>query len=322
MATDNFQSRKFLLTFNNPAEYKLTHEEMIRRVQLSNPDYFCLADEVATTGTPHTHLFIYSRSPIRFSTLKNRFPTAHIDKANGTVAENRDYIRKEGKWAGSSKSETNLIDTFEEYGEVPKPCNESNPDMAELIAEIEEGKLTYDIIKTHPKYAFRIKEVDAIRQMILSDVYSKKCRNIEVVYVFGKSGTGKTRGIFKKHHPINICRITSYGKNGGVNFDHYCGHPVVVFEEFASQVPIEEMLNYLDIYPIMLPARYNDKVACYTTVYITSNLPLDKQYVSIQVEKPETWKAFLRRINKVVEYTDKGKYTTTTLNRRKVIKND
>lgn len=322
MATDNFQSRKFLLTFNNPLEYKMTHDEMIRRVQLSNPDYFCLVDEVATTGTPHTHLFIYSRSPIRFSTLKNRFPTAHIDKANGTVAENRDYIRKEGKWATSSKSETNLIDTFEEYGDIPKPCNESNPDMAELIAEIEEGKSTYDIVKAHPKYAFRIKDVDAIRQMILSTIYSEKKRNVEVIYIYGKSGTGKTRGIFKKHHPVDICRITSYKKNNSICFDHYCGQPVIVFEEFASQVPIEDMLNYLDIYPIMLPARYNDKVACYTKVYITSNLSLYQQYVSVQADKPETWKAFLRRINKIVEYTDKGKYTTTVINKRRVIKDD
>lgn len=53
-------------------------------------------DEIATTGTKHMHIFIYSKSPIRFSTLKNRFPVAHIDKANGSVMENRDYLRKEG----------------------------------------------------------------------------------------------------------------------------------------------------------------------------------------------------------------------------------
>ena len=34
------------------------------------------------------------------------------------------------------------------------------------------------------------------------------------------------------------------------------------------------MLNYLDIYPLYLPARYTDRVACYHHVYITSNAPL------------------------------------------------
>ena len=66
------------------------------------------------------------------------------------------------------------------------------------------------------------------------------------------------------------------------------------------------MLSYLDIYPVYLPARYSDRVACYDTVYITSNLPLEQQYVIEQTDRPETWKAFLRRIHTVVEYRADG----------------
>ena len=110
MGSTNLQSRKWLLTVNNPLDYSLNHAEIKNILHLFNPDYFCLVDEIATTGTRHTHIFIYSKSPIRFSTLKNRFPVAHIDKANGSVIENRDYLRKEGKWQGSDKEQTNLID--------------------------------------------------------------------------------------------------------------------------------------------------------------------------------------------------------------------
>jgi len=92
----------------------------------------------------------------------------------------------------------------------------------------------------------------------------------------------------------------------GVFFDGYSGQDVLVFEEYNSQIPIEEMLNYLDIYPLNLPARYNDKVACFTAAYITSNIPLHFQHKEIQTNRPETWKAFLRRIHKVVEYTPFG----------------
>lgn len=124
-------------------------------------------DEIATIGTKHMHIFIYSKSPILFSTLKNRFPVAHIDKANGSVTENRDYLRKEGKWQGSDKEQTTLIDTFEEVGDVPKPVDENSPDMSALIEEIENGLDTYEIIKLHSKYAFRIKEIDTLRQTVL-----------------------------------------------------------------------------------------------------------------------------------------------------------
>ena len=167
MGSTNLQSRKWLLTVNNPLDYGLNHAEIKNILHLFNPDYFCLVDEIATTGTRHTHIFIYSKSPIRFSTLKNRFPVAHIDKANGSVTENRDYLRKEGKWQGSDKEQTNLIDTFEEVGDVPKPVDENSPDMSALIEEIENGLDTYEIIKLHPKYAFRIKEIDTLRQIVL-----------------------------------------------------------------------------------------------------------------------------------------------------------
>ena len=99
----NPQSRKWMLTINNPQDCGLDHSGMQSLLNLFCPDYFCLADETATTGTFHTHIFIYSKSPIRFSTLKNRFPTAHIEKALGSAKDNRDYIRKEGRTARNPK---------------------------------------------------------------------------------------------------------------------------------------------------------------------------------------------------------------------------
>ena len=66
------------------------------------------------------------------------------------------------------------------------------------------------------------------------------------------------------------------------------------------------MLNYLDIYPLTLPARYTDRVACYTTVYITSNVPLSEQYMDIQRYQLETWRAFLRRVQNIIEYLPDG----------------
>ena len=84
-------------------------------------------------------------------------------------------------------------------------------------------------------------------------------------------------------------------------FDAYHGQTVIVFEEFDSQIPVQQMLTYLDRYPVELPARYYSRTACYTTVYLLSNLPLESQYLDVQRSKPEIWKAFLRRI-KIVKH--------------------
>lgn len=105
---NNSQSRKWTLTINNPKTVGLSHEVIVEKLKLFCPRYYCLADEIATTGTPHTHIFLLADSPIRFSTLKGRFPLAHIEKALGSAQENRAYIRKEGKWANSDKAETSI----------------------------------------------------------------------------------------------------------------------------------------------------------------------------------------------------------------------
>ena len=306
MFAKGYQSRKFLLTINNPESAGMTHEEIIDRAQKFNPDYFCLADEIGASGTYHTHLYLYSHSPMRFETLKKRFPTAHIDKAAGSSQSNRDYIRKEGKWADTDKADTRVEGTFKEFGTIPDESEEKSPKMAQLMKYIEDGLTNVEILQIDPSYGFKIREMDQLRQQLLNDRYIRENRKVNVHYIYGDSGTGKTRSIYEKYPATDICRITSYPPRGNVLFDSYKGQPVLVFEEFHSQISISDMLNYLDIYPVMLPARYYDRVACYTTVYITSNIPLEEQYPDIQKCKLETWNAFLRRIHTVTEFRKGG----------------
>lgn len=303
--TNNIQSRKWQLTINNPANCGMDHAAIIERLQLFRPAYFCMADEIATTGTYHTHAYVYSHSPMRFGTFRNRFPTAHIEKANGTSKENRDYIRKEGKWAVTAKVETCVPDTFMEFGELPSEAEENAPKMFQLLEDVKDGFTTQEIIRNNPAFAFKGRDIDQLRETLLAEQFENANRDVEVYYLFGESGTGKTYGIYERHAASDICRITDYPK-AGVRFDAYHGQSVLVFEEFHSQIPINAMLNYLDIYPLKLPARYSDRTACYTTVYITSNIPLEQQYPDIQRSKMETWRAFLRRITKVYEYHKGG----------------
>lgn len=300
------QSRKWTLTINNPAVCDLDHSRIVELLQLFKPDYFCLADEIATTGTYHTHIYLYSKSPMRFRTIKRRFPTAHIEKAAGSAQENRDYIRKEGKWEATAKVETRVADSFFEFGERPTPAEENAPRMFQLLQDVTDGFTTTEIIKSNPGFAFKARDIDFLRENLTSEVYRTENRDVKVHYLYGATGTGKTRGIFEKHPAADICRITDYDGKAGIRFDGYHGQAVLVFEEFRSQVPISSMLNYLDIYPLMLPARYNDRVACYTTVYITSNVSLEEQYTDVQLSQKETWQAFLRRISTVTEYRKDG----------------
>ena len=169
MSENNSQSRKWLLTINNPQDSGMTHAEIIDRAQKFNPDYFCMADEIGASGTYHTHIYLYSSSPMRFGTVKRRFPTAHIDKANGTSKENRDYIRKEGKWADTAKAETRVEGTFCEFGTLPTEAQEKSPRMAQLMQDVTDGFTTKEIRQNNPNFAFNIRDIDALREKLNFD---------------------------------------------------------------------------------------------------------------------------------------------------------
>ena len=150
---DNSQSRKYQLTINNPKEYGFTRDIIMETLTALSLDYFCISDEIASTGTPHTHIFLYSQAPIRFYTIRKKFPVAHIEKAYGTVQENRDYVHKSGNWTDTDKAETVVEGSFYEWGDIPSEQMEKTPKMAMLIEAIKNGDSTVEIIEKNPLLA-------------------------------------------------------------------------------------------------------------------------------------------------------------------------
>lgn len=301
----NSQNRKWLLTINNPKEKEMTHEQIkIILSKFKAVKYWCMCDEIGgKQNTYHTHLFIKGDTPIKFNTVKNKFPTAHIDYCRGTNQENRDYIRKEGKYKGTDKEETNLKDTFEESGECPGEHQGKRNDYSLLYDCIKEGMSNFDILEMNANYMVDLDKIEYCRQIVKEEEFKNKIRELEVEYRFGHTGTGKSRTIIEHYGFENVFRITDQKHP----FDTYAGQDVIVFEEFySSNFRISEMLNYLDIYPLVLPCRYRNKIACYTKVFINSNIPLEKQYTEVQKNSRETWLAFLRRINCVKEFNEQG----------------
>ena len=119
MAAGDPQSKKWQLTINNPQDCGLDRGRLLDILNQFSLDYFALCDEVGANGTPHTHIFLYAHSNLRFSTIKNRLPVAHVEKALGSAWQNRDYIAKSGKWANTNKAETSVEGSFFEWGTLP-----------------------------------------------------------------------------------------------------------------------------------------------------------------------------------------------------------
>lgn len=300
----NDRSRKWLLTINNPKEHGFSHEQIkITLSKIKNLTYWCMCDEIGQNNTYHTHLFVYRINQMRFTQIKKLFPSAHIDYCRGTTQDNRNYIRKEGNYANSLKAETNLKDTFEEFGDCPEERQGARNDLIELYDMIKDGMSDYEILEVNPNYMKRLDTIERTRQVVKFKEFEEKFRDMHVEYRYGASGTGKSKSIVDMYGYRNVYRVTD-NKNP---FDSYAGQDVIVFEEFySSNWRISDMLNLLDGYPIKLPCRYNNKQACYTKVFINTNIPLDKQYSEIQKNSVDTWKAFLRRISCVKKFDSEG----------------
>ena len=297
------QGRKWNITINNPDNDGFTRERIKEILQsLKSVVYWCICNEIGAEGqTPHAHLYIHCSSAVRFSTLKNLFPTAHLERAGGTAQENKDYIAKTGKWADTEKADTNVEGSFEEWGEIPLERGGKWNVEAAILDRIQDGATNAEILLEFG-YLRGLRDVENARQTIRHEEYRNKWRDLEIVYIWGDTGTGKTRSVMDEHGYSNVYAVNNYK----YPFDGYFGENVMLFDEFDSSIRIQDMNNYLDGYPIALPARYSNKQACYEKVFIISNLDLLEQYKSVQINEPKVWRAFLRRIQKVIRFYADG----------------
>lgn len=278
----------YLNAYNNVDEFKQYCEK------IKDLRYFIFQVEKGSNKeTVHIHLMLDFPPKKRktFNFIKNLFPLAHIEEKKGTKEELRDYCSKEdtrlcgpyswGKWVSQGQRE----------------------DISKIVDLVKEGFSNYQLIEEGFKSQVLLNsnKIDNIRQIFLEEKFKKEFRNLEVTYIWGSPGSGKSRYVMETYGFENVYRITNYGKN---MFDGYNGQDVIVFEEFRSQPSIVEMLNFLDGYPLMLPCRFKDKVACYTKVYIISNIPFESQYKSYQYGEKTTFKALARRISKIINFDD------------------
>lgn len=253
-----------------------------------------MADEKGSTF--HTHIFVCFRSRVRFSMVKKYFPEGHIEPVKGTISQNVSYIKKTGKWADTDKGETTIEGSFEEFGQQPPDSRGKRNDMSELYQMVSDGMTNAEILAINQDYILNIDKLDKLRTIILTEHYKHTRRlDLKVIYISGVTGTNKTRSVLDRHGDANVYRVVDYQHP----FDSYNCQPIICFDEFRSSIRLKDMLNYCDIYPIELPARYANRYACYNTVYIISNWALEKQYSELQKEDKESRDAFLRRIHEV-----------------------
>ena len=300
-------SRGWVFTVNNPKQTEQEFYDYLRT--LNNLMYFTFQRECGESGTEHFQGYIEFESPKKFSTMRNALSEksigvqAHIEMRNGTKKDAHDYAKKIGKYA--DKADTKIGQSYE-YGEISLVEERGKrTDLYAIIQLLEEGATLDEIRVNFPtQYLMYKRKISEYYQDIQESKMRGTRRNVEVYYIYGKTGTGKTSYVLNKYGDRNVYIMSDYpvGYSDKEKFDGYNGEDVILFDEFRSDIPLKRMLRYLDVYYTELPSRYNYKVACYTKVYIVSNWSFNRQYPNIQQEHPEDWQAFCRRINTIYDF--------------------
>ena len=284
------RSRGWFLTLWNTSEDRV--RELRARFDTDDKCEYavCGRETTPNTGKPHLHVLAYYTNAISMRGLKSRIAFSkgegRLEPQRGTHLQASDYCEKDG-------------DIAFVVGEIP--TGENTPRSAwDLILDMVEAEATdTQIMRAYPaQYARCYGGIGNMRMTHLADGLNTY-HPVTVTYLWGGTGTGKTRSVLDGmvEHPRDVFRVTDYTHP----FDNYRGQKVIMFEEFRSSLPIEQMLNYLDCRRMELPCRYANKVSGWDTIYMVTNIPLEDQYRAVQDRYPETWEALLRRIHHTIK---------------------
>lgn len=202
-----------------------------------------------------------------------------------------DELGIDGPNYGNEYEELRLI------GKLPKNGKDNKTSVwDDILQDIEDGLTDLELMRKYPAHA--VKGLTAIaRYRLVLERNRAKWRNVEITYISGTTGDGKTRYVTSKHGYPNVFRVMNYHSGA---FDNYNGQDVILFEEFRggtkSGFKLEQMLNFIDGHPCELPARYADKFAMYTKVYICTNWDFADQYTYHQEHYASTYDAWFRRV--------------------------
>lgn len=291
---------KYQITINNPENHGFSRESVIEICKKKKWTYCAFSHEIGgKEGTDHFHLFIYNKHAIALQTIRNLFPKMHYEICHGNCVQNMQYVFKLGKWADTEKGLTTIPESHWEQGECPVEKPGRRVDLEDLYNAVKEGKSNFEILESYPQAMRHLEMLDRTRELLHSEKYSKEFRQLKVYYVWGTTEAGKTRFVYDTYGFANVHRVSDYDHP----FDSYKGQDVLVLDEYRSDFKVRLLLNLLDGYPLELSARFFDRWACYHKVIIISNISLSQQYKHIQEDEPETWKAILRRIHKVIHFT-------------------
>lgn len=247
----------------------------------------------SSNETEHIQMFLIFTIGKRFSTIKKLFPTAHFEECKGNNVQCRDYC---------SKSDTRVSGPYE-IGQFAE--QRSRTDIKNFFELLDSGVSDLEIRELYPSlYLKEFKKISELRMARKKEIYSKQKRDVEVTFVYGPSGVGKSTYVDNLIQGEDCFRVDTFDNSA---FTGYSGEDILLIDEFKGQFNIQFMNRLLDCFPIKLRGLGSLIQACFTKVYIISNFSYRELYKSEQEENSGQYAGFVRRLHKIVRIDNSHK---------------
>lgn len=229
------------------------------------------------SGTPHLQGYIHFTSPASMEQIKVNCPVlfqAHLEPAYGTAEQNRTYCLKE---AG----------IYHEWGQIPKQG--SRTDIVSMKESIKAGASLEELFDTYPGLLLRYSKGTLMMMDILQD--REEDREVEVTFIHGEPGTGKTRLAIQQAR----AQGTWFKLDNNKWFDGYHGQQTLIIDDYChNDWNREFFLKILDRYPMRVEVKGGSVKARWTRIYITSNFgipqdPAVRRRIKYEIQLDEPW---------------------------------
>lgn len=258
------QSRNYCLTLNNYTE------EELERLKSIEHKYIVLGKEKGEQGTPHIQGYVEFYKPKQLSALKKINERIHWERRLGTAREASAYCKKE-------------MD-FYEHGEMSRQG--ARTDLEKVVAMAQAKKSTTEIAEECPREY--IKYYRGINALIES-AYKPRERDTppEVIWIWGKTGVGKTRWAFDEHKTV-------YVKDGTQWWNGYTQQEAIIIDDFDGKWPIRDFLRLLDRYPYQGQTKGGYVQINSPYIYVTSDTRPDAYWGL------DLWSQVERRLSNII----------------------
>ena len=218
------QVRNACITWNNPPVEKIGPfgEDMDERIT-----YLVWSLECGSAGNIHWQMYVEFSRPVTFAGIKKMFGnnTIHIEKRKGTAKQAADYCKK--------NDDTHLAGPWE-LGEISHQgvdldARMEREDEINFIGQLRRGEIHLSEV---PSDVIRSCPAGIKMAMTLAPPIRRK--QVDVYYIEGETGIGKTYGIFKMFP--DAYRPVIAGEK--LWFDGYNGEKTLLLDELRGNIKL------------------------------------------------------------------------------------